>query len=122
MKIKSVTIPVKDQQKALEFYRDNLGFKVTTDQPDGQGGRWLELQAPRGDTHVVLYPPVNEAQKAMIGAFSNVLFSSDNVKQTYEDLSARGVKITVPLKEEPWGTFFQFADIDGNEFLISNND
>ncbi len=118
MKVKLVTVYVNDQEKALEFYRDKLGFKVATDQPDGQGGRWLELQPPTGDTHVVIYPPV---QGQRVGGFSNILFSSDNVKQEYEDLQARGVNIIVPLKEEAWGTFFQWADPDGNEFLVSNN-
>ena len=119
MKVKIVTITVNDQDKALEFYRDKLGFQVTTDQPDGQGGRWLELTPPSGGTHVVIYPPF-PGQRA--GGFSNILFSSKDVKKTFEELSSRGVEISVPLTEQPWGTFFQFKDRDGNEFLVSSND
>ena len=119
MRVKQVTISVNDQEKALEFYRDKLGFKVATDQPDDQGRRWLELQPPGGDTRVVIYPPVHGQR---VGGFSNVLFASNNVKKEYEDLQAQGVDITVPLTEQPWGTYFQFKDVDGNEFLVSSSD
>lgn len=118
-RIEQVSIPVSDQDRALAFYRDKLGFQVANDQPDGQGGRWLEVAIPGAQTRLVLYPPVNDGQKAMMGSFSNVLFSTDNLKKLYDELSLRGVKFTVPVTEQPWGTFAQFVDPDGNEFLVS---
>jgi lactoylglutathione lyase len=119
LQVKLVTITVNDPAKALEFYRDKLGWQVMTDQPDGQGGRWLELQpSGGGSTRVVVYPPVRGARA---GGFSNVLFASSDVKRDYAELQSRGVQITAPLEEQPWGTFFQWADPDGNEFLVSNN-
>lgn len=118
-RIEQVSIPVSDQDRALAFYKDQLGFQVANDQPDGQGGRWLEVAIPGAQTRLVLYPPVNEAQKAMMGSFSNILFSTDNLKKLYDELSSRGVKFTVPVTEQPWGTFAQFVDPDGNEFLVS---
>ncbi len=116
-RVQIVSIAVNDQERALEFYRDKLGFKVVTDAPDGQGGRWLELAIPGGQTHVVIYPPVGEGQR--VGGFSNVLFAADDIRETHDELASRGIKITVPVTEQPWGTFFQFADPDGNEFLVS---
>jgi predicted enzyme related to lactoylglutathione lyase len=116
-RVQTVTISVNDQQKALEFHRDNLGFKVLTDQPDGQNGRWLELQVPGGQTQIVLYPPVGESQR--VGGFSNILFATDSVQKLNDELTARGVQVTVPPTFQPWGIFLQFKDIDGNEFLVS---
>ncbi len=55
--VKFVGIPVKDQARALAFYREKLGFKVATDQPMGEGQRWIELRIGGAETRVVLFTP-----------------------------------------------------------------
>jgi catechol 2,3-dioxygenase-like lactoylglutathione lyase family enzyme len=116
--VKFVSIPVKDQNRALEFYTQKLGFQVLTDQPMGQGQRWLELKIPGGETKVVLFTPTGHETR--IGTFSNVTFMSDNVEKTYEELSARGVSFERPPRKEQWGTSAIFKDLDGNMFLLSS--
>lgn len=54
--IKFVGIPVKDQDRALAFWREKMGCKVTTDQPFG-AQRWIELRIPGADTGLVLFTP-----------------------------------------------------------------
>jgi predicted enzyme related to lactoylglutathione lyase len=116
--VKFVSIPVKDQDQALAFYTKKLGFQILTDQPMGEGQRWLELGIPGAETKVVLFTPAGHETR--IGTFSNVTFVSDNVEKTYQELSGRGVDFVQPPKKEQWGTSAMFKDPDGTIFLLSS--
>lgn len=116
--VKFASIPVRDQQAALTFYTEKLGFNVSTDQPFDDRQRWIELAIPGAPTRVVLFTP--PGQEDRIGSFSNVVFYSDNVQHTYEQLSAKGVEFMQPPKEEDWGVSAIFKDPDGNMLLISS--
>lgn len=117
-KVKFVGIPVKDQARALEFYRDKLGFKVATDQPMGDGKRWIELRIGGAETRVVLFTP--EGHEDRVGTFFNGSLEADNVQKTYEELKAKGVEFTQEPKTEPWGTSALFKDSEGNQFVLSS--
>ena len=116
--VKHVTIPVKDQDRALEFYTQKLGFKVLADMAFGPSQRWIELKTPHGETQVVLFTP--EGHEDRIGTFSPVIFSCTDVSKTYEDLKQKGVEFTCPPTKESWGTFALFKDSDGNTFCLSS--
>ena len=55
--IKFVSIPVRDQNRALDFYTDKLGFTIITDQPFDEKQHWIELRIPKAETRVVLFTP-----------------------------------------------------------------
>ncbi len=114
--IKFVSIPVSDQDRALDFYTGKLGFTILTDQPMGEGQRWIELGIPGAETRVVLFTA--DAHKDRIGSFSNIVFMSDNVEKTYKELVGRGVEFVHEPKKEPWGTFTILKDPDGNQFVL----
>ena len=116
--IKFVSIPVSDQDRALEFYTKQLGFTVLTDQPFNDKQRWIELRIPGADTGVVLFTP--EGHESRIGAFQSISFWTSNVQKTYDELSARGVEFVKPPKSESWGTSAIMKDPDGNVFVISS--
>lgn len=116
--VKFVSIPVRNQDRALEFYTGRLGFTIMTDQPMGDSQRWIELSIPGAETRIVLFTA--PGQEDRIGTTSNVVFVSDNVEKTAEQLASRGVEFVQKAKKEPWGTSAIFKDVDGNQFVLSS--
>lgn len=117
--IKFASIPVRDQDKALSFYTEKLGFTIITDQRFDNTQRWIELRIPKAESRVVLFTP--DEHKDRIGTFSSIAFACDDVEKTYKELKAKGVEFTGPPKKEHWGTFVMFKDPDGNTFCCSSN-
>jgi catechol 2,3-dioxygenase-like lactoylglutathione lyase family enzyme len=120
MQISKVTIPVADQDRALKFYTQSLGFELVKDAPFGPGKRWIELRLPGQSVEVVLF--ATDADKARIGSFQPVLFTAPDIQKEYERLKARGVEFTAPPKQESWGgTQAIFKDLDGNTFCLAKD-
>ena len=117
-RLKFAAIPVTDQDRALAFYTEKLGFSVYTDQPFDDKQRWIELRIAGTDTRVVLFTA--DAHKPMIGGWSNLTFASDNVERTYEELKSRGVEFVGPPQKQAWGTYCLFKDPDGTTFCLSS--
>lgn len=115
--IKFISIPVADQNRALDFYTDKLGFTIITDQPFDAKQRWLELRIPKAETRVVLFTPPGDEKR--IGTFMNVSFACDDIDETYQQLSARGVEFDGPPEKQPWGIYAKFKDSEGNLFVVS---
>ena len=116
--IKIAGIPVRDQDAALKFYTEKLGFKVVTDQPMGDGQRWIELMIPGAESHLALFTP--DGHRDRIGTFQSLTFWCDDVFATAKALSSKGVEFTQEPKTEVWGTFALFKDADGNQFVMSS--
>lgn len=117
-RIKFASIPVRDQDVALKFYTEKLGFAIATDQPFDDAQRWIELRIPGAETRLVLFTP--PGQEDRIGTQSNVVFASDDVATTYNELAERGVSFDSEPTEQRWGTFATFRDPDGNQFVLSS--
>jgi catechol 2,3-dioxygenase-like lactoylglutathione lyase family enzyme len=114
--VKFVTVPVSDQQRALDFYTNKLGFKIVTDQPFGKDRRWIELKVGSGDTRLVLF--TSPGQESQIGGFATFTFACDNVQKTYDELKAKGVEFVQEPKTEHWGTSAIMKDADGNTIVL----
>ena len=117
--IKFASIPVKDQDKSLEFYTKKLGFKVFTDAPFDGKQRWIELGIPRAETKIVLFTA--EGQEKMIGGFMNISFTTTDIEGTVAEMKANGVEFAQDLVKADWGTMAIFKDIDGNRFVMSQD-
>ena len=117
--VKHITICVKDQDRALKFYTQQLGFKLLVDAPMGEGQRWIELEIPGAQTQIVLFTP--EGHEDRIGTSSNVIFTTDNIGKTYQELKDRGVQFTKGPANEPWGSYALFQDSEGNTFCLSSS-
>jgi predicted enzyme related to lactoylglutathione lyase len=116
--IKFVSIPTSDQDGALKFWTEQVGFTLLTDQPFSDTQRWIELQVRDSDTRFVLFTP--EGQEDRIGSFFNGALACDDVEATHRQLSGRGVTFDSPPQKQPWGTFATFRDPDGNQFVLSS--
>jgi catechol 2,3-dioxygenase-like lactoylglutathione lyase family enzyme len=84
--MKFASIPVKDQQRALEFYTRKLGFHVTTDQAMGPGQRWIELGL-NGGSGVALFTP--QGHEDRVGTFSGISFVCDDAEKTHRTCPTR---------------------------------
>jgi predicted enzyme related to lactoylglutathione lyase len=115
--IKFVTVPVADQNRALDFYTEKLGFTIITDQPFDEKQRWIELRVPKAETRVVLFTMKGDEKR--IGSMMPVTFACDDIDQTYKELSARGVEFMGEPQKQEWGTYAMFKDSEGNRFVLS---
>jgi catechol 2,3-dioxygenase-like lactoylglutathione lyase family enzyme len=115
--VKFVTIPVTDQDRALAFYTQKLGFRVVTDQPYDAEQRWIELRIPGADTRIVLFR-FGETLKP--GGNTNLTFWTDDVEATAHELKGRSVQFVMEPQREDWGTAAAFEDLDGNRFGLSS--
>ena len=116
--IKFASIPVLDQDRALEFYTKSLGFRVLTDQPFDDAQRWIELGLPGQGTSLVLFTP--DEHRDRIGTYQHVTFYADDVRATSEELKRRGVEFVQEPQSADWGTAAVFKDPDGNVFVLSS--
>ena len=115
--INFASIPVTDQERALAFYTEKLGFRLVTDQPFSDRQRWIELGIPGAETRIVLFRYDGGPQP---GGQMNVTFWADDVEATARELKSRGVEIVMEPKRQDWGTAAAFRDPDGNHFLLSS--
>jgi predicted enzyme related to lactoylglutathione lyase len=116
--VKFVSIPTRDQDRALRFWTEQAGFTLMTDQPFSDEQRWIELKVGSSDTRFVLFTP--DGQQDRIGSFFNGALACDDVEATYRQLSQRGVEFDGAPQKQPWGTFATFRDPDGNRFVLSS--
>lgn len=118
--IRTVGVYVSDQDAALRFYTEVLGFEVRADRSMGRQGRWLEVAPPGAQSRIVIYP------KAMMQDWDkrkpSVVFGCRDIKAEYQRLSGLGVHFTQTPTGMKWGAFAIFTDPDGNEFVLAEGD
>ena len=132
-KMSHATVFVLNQQEALEFYRDKLGFEVRTDATMEGGYRWLTV-GPKGqpDFELILMEPnpgymFDEATANQVrelvrkGKLGGAVFDTADCQATYEELSAKGVEFTGPPQKQSWGIATVMRDNSGNWFSLSQH-
>ena len=119
-KVTHASIWVKDQDEALKFYRDKLGFKVVSDDAASMPGyRWLTVApAQQEGFELVLNLATTPEQLAGVGRQGIFILASTDVHADYAALTAKGVKIQNELNVNPWGSDFVFEDLYGNDFDV----
>jgi predicted enzyme related to lactoylglutathione lyase len=125
MKIKLTTIYVDDQEKALRFYTDVLGFVKKADVTQGPF-RWLTVASSEESDGAELQLALNDnpAAKAYQEAMFEqgqpaVMFFTDDVNADYERIAARGAEFTMPPTKVTGSTIAQLNDTCGNLIQIS---
>jgi catechol 2,3-dioxygenase-like lactoylglutathione lyase family enzyme len=129
-KMSHVLIWVKNQQEALEFYRDKLGFEVDTDAAMGPDYRWLTMRIKDqpGFEIILMEPKANlmldEESAAQLrslvdkGVLGGGVFDADDIYKTYDELKGRGVEFKGPPSVQSWGTATVMKDNSGNWFSL----
>jgi predicted enzyme related to lactoylglutathione lyase len=118
-KIFYTTMLVSDQDRALDFYTNVLGFEQRVDNPTPDGLRFLTVGVNGQDFQLVLWPGApGQAQptQGRIPAICTV--EVDDLRKEYEALKSRGVKFETDVLEFPWGYVAQFEDPDGNRLQL----
>ncbi len=126
-KVAVITILVRDQEEALTFYTEKLGFEKRSDQMFGPGARWLTV-APKGqkEIEITLLQP-NEAMHSkrgkkrlekLIGTQPTWSYRTDDCRGTVAELESRGVIIVSQPQEQPYGVEAIFQDLYGNTFSL----
>jgi predicted enzyme related to lactoylglutathione lyase len=123
---------VHDQDEALAFYTERLGFEVRTDVTMAELGdfRWLEIALPGQDVGIVLMaiagpPMMDEATKAQVedlmakGLAGTVFLQTEDCHADYEVLRARGVEFVEEPTDQPYGIDASFRDPSGNHLRLT---
>jgi serine phosphatase RsbU (regulator of sigma subunit)/predicted enzyme related to lactoylglutathione lyase len=119
-----VNIYVKDQERSLRFYVDQLGFNLVVDESYESGGRWIAVAPPDGQAVLALVTPKrNSEERKFIGRCRNVVLVTENVMSKFEEWQRRGVHFHHPPQTTLWGGIFtRFDDLDGNCFMLASRD
>jgi lactoylglutathione lyase len=113
--IRTVSIPVSDQDAALRFYTDTLGFTLVRDNPTPSGGRWIELAPGSDNVIVTLEPAAADVTRGAIG----IRFTTHDARAAHAALAAGGVDVEEILRWPGVPAMFAFRDPDGNAFSIT---
>lgn len=119
--IKFTQLPVSNQQRAVRFYTQKLGFRILQNTPYKTGWRWIELGIPGAETAIVLTKRDND----LVNDVPSLVMAVDDVESTYEELRAKGVAAIRPPSPAPWNPEQRFAllrDSEGNTILIGSGD
>jgi uncharacterized glyoxalase superfamily protein PhnB len=133
IRIANAQLWVHDQDEALAFYTEKLGFEVRTDAtlPELGNFRWLTVSpAGQPDVAIVLMaipgPPVmdeevaNQVRSLMATGFAGTVFlTTEDCQASYEELKSRGVEFTEEPEERPYGIDSGFRDPSGNSFRLT---
>jgi catechol 2,3-dioxygenase-like lactoylglutathione lyase family enzyme len=132
IKLSNVSVWVHDQDEALAFYTEKLGWEVREDVtvPELGNYRWLTVGPPaQPDIAVVLNavpgaPVFDETTRNQVldimakGAAGGLFFTTDDCRGAYEELKARGVEFSEEPSERPYGIDAGFHDPSGNAFRL----
>jgi len=123
IKIGTAQLWVQDQDEALAFYKDKVGFEVRSDVtlPEMGDFRWLTVgPSAQPDISIVLMaipgPPVMDDETA---GQVRIFLTTDDVRADYEELKGRGVEFVDEPQEQPYGIDSSFRDPSGNHIRLT---
>jgi len=108
LKLETVAVMVRDEEKAAKWWKENFGFRIVT-----SWAHWYTV-APKGARTRMHLCIDGKPEKGNTG----FLFVTKDIRRELARLRKKRVKISKPLEVSDWGTTFMFADPDGNEFWV----
>jgi serine phosphatase RsbU (regulator of sigma subunit)/predicted enzyme related to lactoylglutathione lyase len=124
LRLLCINIFVRDQERSLRFYVDQLGFGLVIDENYESGGRWLAVAPPDGNTVLALITPKRKSEDyKLIGRSKHAVLVTEDVLAKFDEWSKRGVQFHHPPQTTLWGGIFtRFDDLDGNSFTLVGRD
>ncbi|MFF4619722.1 VOC family protein [Nonomuraea jabiensis] len=114
--VRTVGVPVTDQDRAVEFYVGTLGLEKRLDAPVEQiGGRWIEVAPPGATTTIALVPA---APGTAVGVETGIRLGTADAVSLHKELVARGADVDELLRWEGVPPMFALRDPDGNGLVI----
>ena len=117
-KISTVVIPVADQDQAIDFYVQKLGFEKRTDIPFGNGYRWVEVAPVDAVTTIAIAPPPEGTPTGK--RETGIGLQTDDIDGYHAELKARGVDVDPEVSRmgDPVPPLFWLRDPEGNSLMV----
>jgi predicted enzyme related to lactoylglutathione lyase len=113
------TVFVSDQDEALDYYTNVLGFDKGVENPTPERPRFLTVGVNGQDFQLVLWPGTpGQGQPVQGRVPAAYTIETEDCRAAYELLKSRGVKFDTEVLEYPWGYIAVFQDLDGNRLQI----
>ena len=124
LRVLCINVFVRDQDRSLRFYVDQLGFGLVIDESYESAGRWVAVAPPDGNTVLALIAPKrNSSDYKLIGRSKHTVLVTEDVMAKFEEWRKRGVRFHHPPQMTLWGGIFtRFDDLDGNSFVLVGRD
>jgi serine phosphatase RsbU (regulator of sigma subunit)/predicted enzyme related to lactoylglutathione lyase len=124
LRVLCVNIFVKDLDRSLKFYVEQLGFGLVVDQSYEYGDRWVAVAPPDGNTVLALVAPKPKSEeRKLIGKSRHTVLVTEDVMAKFKEWQKRGVRFHHPPQTTLWGGIFtRFDDLDGNAFSLVGRD
>ncbi|MBK0005776.1 MULTISPECIES: VOC family protein [Priestia] len=122
-KVGQIMVYVNDQDQAVKFWTEKMGFQVVSEQNNEQGMKWIELAPVTGaETTIILHNKqlIAKMQPELNVGTPSLLFFTENVDELYRDLTAKGVTVG-EIVSMPSGRVFNFSDSEDNYFAVMEN-
>ncbi|MCM3794605.1 MULTISPECIES: VOC family protein [Priestia] len=119
-KVGQIMVYVNDQDQAVKFWTEKMGFQVMSEQNNEQGMKWIELAPVAGaETTIILHNKqlIAKMQPELNVGTPSLLFFTENVDELYRDLTAKSVTVG-EIVSMPSGRVFNFSDSEGNYFAV----
>jgi serine phosphatase RsbU (regulator of sigma subunit)/catechol 2,3-dioxygenase-like lactoylglutathione lyase family enzyme len=120
LRLGAINVFVRDQDRSLRFFLDQLGFSLAFDTRFPSGERWLTVTPPDGTAMLALVAPNPESEEyKLIGRPTQIAFLTEDILAKFEEWLKRGVRFHHPPQEQSWGAMSTtFEDADGNSFTL----
>ena len=117
-----ISLLVSDQDKALDYYTNVLGFETRVDLPTSGGAdgpRFVSVGLEGQDFELILWPGTPGRAEPVDGRVpASYTIKTDDCRKAFEELKGRGVNFVTDVLEFPWGYIALFEDPDGNRLQI----
>ena len=119
-KLGQIMLYVNNQDEALKFWTEKVGFSLISEENDGQEFRWMEIAPTKeAETSIILHNKelIAKMEPELNLNTPSLMFFSEDLDQLYKDFSDKNITVG-ELVSMPGGRVFNFADDEGNYFAV----